>query len=140
MKANSLGLQILWWAEIVVGARALLFFVPVMISKWQLRSLSPYALEDWFMWVAAFASLFYFLIGIVSLLGHKLWRVFHAAAMLIVMLLTFGLWNISTQRQVSLPLLYLLPAVWALFLTAAAGLSRFKRESPDLIKAKAQRA
>ena len=44
--------------------------------------MSPYALEDWFMWVAAFASLFYFLIGIVSLLGHKLWRVFHAAAML----------------------------------------------------------
>ena len=122
MKADSLGSQILWWAEIVVGARALLFFVPVMISKWQLRSLSPYALEDWFMWVAMFASLFYFLIGIVSLLGHKLWRVFHAAAMLIVMLLTFGLWNISTQRQVSLPFLYLLPAVWALFLTAAAGL------------------
>ena len=130
MKANSLGLQILWWAEIVVGARALLFLIPVMISKWQLRSLFPYALEDWFMWVAAFASLFSFLIGIVSLLGHKLWRIFHAVAMLIVTLLTFGLWNMSTQRQVSLPLLYLLPAVWVLFLTAAA----------YLIKAKAQRA
>ena len=130
MKASSLGLQILWWAEIVVGARALLFLIPVMISKWQLRGLSPYALEDWFMWVAAFASLFSFLIGIVSLLGHKLWRIFHAVAMLIVTLLTFGLWNMSTQRQVSLPLLYLLPAVWVLFLTAAA----------YLIKTKAQRA
>ena len=130
MKANSLGLQILWWAEIVVGARALLFLIPVMISKWQLRGLSPYALEDWFMWVAAFASLFSFLIGIVSLLGHKLWRIFHVVAMLIVTLLTFGLWNMSTQRQVSPPLLYLLPAVWVLFLTAAA----------YLIKTKAQRA
>lgn len=130
MKADSLGLQILWWAEIVVGARALLFFVPVMISKWQLRSSSAYALEDWFMWAAAFASLLYFLIGIVSLLGHKLWRIFHAAAMFIVMLLTFGLWNMSTQQQVSLPLLYLLPAVLVLFLTAAV----------YLIKAKAQRA
>lgn len=130
MKANSLGLQILWWAEIVVGARALLFLVPVMISKWQLRSSSVYALEDWFMWVATFASLLYFLIGIVSLLGHKLWRIFHAVAMLIVMLLTFGLWNMSIQRQVSLPLSYLLPAAWVLFLTAAA----------YSIKAKAQRA
>lgn len=130
MKANSLGLQILWWAEIVVGARALLFFVPVMISKWQLRSLSAYALEDWFMWVATFASLFSFLIGIVSLLGHKLWRIFHVVAMLIVMLLTFGLWNMSTRQQVSLPLPYLLPAVWVLLLTAAV----------YLIKAKAQRA
>ena len=130
MKANSLGSQILWWAEIVVGARALLFLVPVMVSKWQLRSSAAYALEDWFMWVATFASLLYFLIGIASLLGHKLWRVFHAVAMLIVILLTFGLWNMSTQRQVSLPLSYLLPAVWALFLTAAA----------YSIKAKAQRA
>lgn len=119
MKANSLGLQILWWAEIVVGARALLFFVPVMISKGQIRSVSPYALEDWFMWVAAFASLLYFLIGIVSLLGHNLWRIFHVLAMLIVALLTFGLWNVSTRQQVSLPLFYLLPAAWALFLTAA---------------------
>ena len=130
MKANSLGLRILWWAEIVVGARALLFLVPLMISKWQLRSLPAYALEDWFMWVAAFASLLYFLIGIVSLLGHKLWRVFHVAAMLIVMSLTFGLWNMSAQRQVSLPLPYLLPAVWVLFLTAAV----------YSIKVKAQRA
>ena len=120
MRANSLGSQILWWVEIVVGARALLFFVPVMISKWQLRSLPAYALEDWFMWVATFASLLYFLTGIVSLLGHKLWRIFHAVAMFIVMLLTFGLWNMSTQRQVSLPLSYLLPAVGALLFMAAA--------------------
>lgn len=120
MKSNSLGLQILWWAEVVVGARALLFLAPVVISKWQIRSLSPAALEDWFLWAAMSAAVFYFLIGIVSLLGHKLWRVFHAAAMVIVLLLTFGLWNISAQQQVSLPLSYLLPAVWALCLTAAA--------------------
>lgn len=119
MKANSLGLQILWWVEIVVGARALLFFVPVMIHKWQTRSMSPHVLEDWFLWVATFAALLYFLIGIVSLAGHKLWRVFHAAAMVIVVLLTFGLWNISDQQRVALPLPYLLPAIWALFLTAA---------------------
>ena len=61
MKANSLGLQILWWAEIVVGARALLFFVPVMINKWQMRGMSPYVLEDWCLWVVTFASLLYFL-------------------------------------------------------------------------------
>lgn len=120
MKSNSLGLQILWWAEIVVGARALLFLAPVMISKWQIRSLSPAALEDWFLWVAMFASVLYCFIGIVSLLGHKLWRVFHAVAMVIILLLTFGLWNISSQQQVSLPLSYLLPAAGALCLTAAA--------------------
>ncbi|OGX27627.1 MAG: hypothetical protein A2705_03855 [Omnitrophica WOR_2 bacterium RIFCSPHIGHO2_01_FULL_52_10] len=119
MKSNSLGLQILWWAEIVVGARALLFLIPVMISKWQVRSLSPSALEDWFLWVAMFVSVLYFLIGVVSLFGHKLWRVFHAVAMVIVLLLTLGLWNISSQQQVSLPLFYLLPAVGALCLTAA---------------------
>lgn len=119
MKSNSLGLQILWWAEIVVGARALLFLAPVMISKWQVRSLSPAALEDWFLWVAMFASVLYFFIGIVSLLGHRLWRVFHAVAMVIVLLLTFGLWNISGRQQVPLPFFYLLPAVWALLLTAA---------------------
>lgn len=130
MKSNSLGLQILWWAEVVVGARALLFLAPVMISKWQVRSLSPAALEDWFLWVAMFASVLYFFIGIVSILGHKLWRVFHAVAMVIVLLLTFGLWNISGRQQVPLPFFYLLPAVWALLLTAAV----------YSIKARAQRA
>lgn len=130
MKSNSLGLQILWWAEVVVGARTLLFLAPVMISKWQVRSLSPAALEDWFLWVAMFAAVLYFLIGIVSILGHKLWRVFHAVAMVIVLLLTFGLWNISIRQQVPLPFFYLLPAVWALLLTAAV----------YSIKARAQRA
>ncbi len=129
MKANSLGLQILWWAEVVVGARALLFLVPVMISKYQSRSLSPYSVEDWFLWVATLTALLYFLIGIASLLGHKLWRVFHAVALLIVLMLTFGLWNISAQQHIVLPLPYLLPAGGALFLTAAV----------YSIKAKAQR-
>lgn len=119
MAVKSLALQVLWWAEIVVGARALLFLAPVMISKWQIRSLSPSALEDWFLWVAMFASVLYFFIGIVSLLGHKLWRVFHGVAVVVVLLLTFGLWNISSQQQVSLPLSFLLPAVGALCLTAA---------------------
>ncbi len=130
MKSNPLGFQILWWAEIVVGARALLFLAPVLISKWQVRSVSPAALEDWFLWVAMFAAVLYFLIGIVSLLGHRLWRVFHAVAMVIVLLLTFGLWNISSRQQVPLPFFYLLPAVWALLLTAAV----------YSIKAQAQRA
>jgi len=66
-----------------------------------------------------FVSVLYFFIGIVSILGHKLWRVFHAVAMVIVLFLTLGLWNISNQQQVSLPLSCLLPAVWALCLTAA---------------------
>jgi predicted ferric reductase len=91
---------------------------------------SPAALEDWFLWVAMFAAALYFLIGIVSLLGHRLWRVFHAVAMVIVLLLTFGLWNISSRQQVPLPFFYLLPAVWALLLTAAV----------YSIKAQAQRA
>ena len=120
MKSNSLGLQILWWAEIVVSARALLFFVPVMISKWQARSLSPYVLEDWFLWVVTFAALLYFLIGIVSVLGHKLWRIFHAVAMLVVVLLTFGSWNISHQQQVPLPFFCFFPTIWALLSTAVA--------------------
>src|SRR3989344_5208231 len=117
MKSNSLGLQILWWAEIVVGARALLFLIPVMISKWQVRSLSPSSLDDWFLWAAMVASALYFFIGIASLSGHKLWLVFHAVAVVIVVLLTLGLWNISGRQQVSLPLSCLLPAVGALCVT-----------------------
>ncbi|GEM_PF-2909670 len=120
MKANSLGLRILCWAEVVVGARALLFFVPVMISKWQLRSLNSYALEDRFLFAATVASLLYFVVGIVSLLGLRLWRVFHVAVMLIVLALTFGLWNAGSQQNISLPLSYFLPAGWAIMVTMGA--------------------
>ncbi len=128
MKANSLGFQILGWAEIVISARALLFLAPVLISKWQMHSLSSGTPEDWFLWVATFAALFYFLIGIVSLAGHKLWRAFHVLAMLIVGLMTFGLWNIGTQQSISLPLSYFLPAGGAIM--ATVGGYFFKMNTP----------
>lgn len=124
MQVNSLGLQMLGWAEVVVGARALLFFVPVMISKWQIRSFSPYALEDWFLWVATFASLLYFFIGIASIFRHTLWRVFHAAAMFVVALVTIGLWHLGSQAHVALSFFYFLPAVWAALVTAAVFLTK----------------
>lgn len=117
MQAKSLGLQILWWAEVVASARAILFFAPVMISRGRAQGLSFSPLEDGFLWIATFASLLWLLIGIASLLGHRFWRFFHALAMAVILALTFALWNAGRQLGVSWPLIYWVPAGCSIIFT-----------------------
>lgn len=117
MPAKPLGLQMLWWAEIVVSARALLFLLPVMINKWQDQSLSPHSADDWFLWVATFASLFYLLVGIVALLGHRLWKMFHYVAALVVVALTAGLVNKTVENHAAVNSAYWFPLIFAVIMT-----------------------
>lgn len=117
MAQKSLGLMILWWAEIVVGARALLFFIPVLINKCLARSFSPAVLEDRFIAWAALTALLYFVVGIVSLGGNKLWRLFHYLAAALTLLGTVGLYSLMAQTQGPPAWGYFVPAIAAVVMT-----------------------
>ncbi|MBI5149766.1 MAG: hypothetical protein HZA28_03240 [Candidatus Omnitrophica bacterium] len=126
MAANSLALQMLWWTEVVVSARALLFLAPVIISRWQEQNLLSSSIDDWFLRVAAFFSLFYFLVGIFSILGHRLWRLFHYTGLVLTGALSAGFLQMVVQRQAPVYPVYWLPAAFALVAAAGACLAGIK--------------
>lgn len=118
MNGNFLRLKILWWAEVIISARALVFFIPVLIDKYLTRSLVPGLLDNLFIAVAAFAAFFYLLVGIVSLLGHKLWRLFHWMGVIVVASLTAGLFYVVQEARMSFKFIYFVPVVLAVMTIA----------------------
>ncbi|MBI5415683.1 MAG: hypothetical protein HZA29_02600 [Candidatus Omnitrophica bacterium] len=113
----------LWWTEIVVGGRALLFLVPVMISRWQGQSFPVSSVDDWFLRVAALSSLFYLLVGIFSVLGHRLWRLFHYTGLALVGALSAGFLQMVVRTHAPVYPVYWLPAAFALAAAAGARLA-----------------
>jgi hypothetical protein len=119
MGGNSLKLKILWWAEVIISARALVFFVPVLIDKYLTKSFVQGLLDHLFIVVAAFAALFYLFIGIVSLLGHKFWRLFHFVGVAVVASLTAGLCDVVQRVHMPLKPVYFVPMIFAVVITLA---------------------
>lgn len=112
MRMESLGLRIWWWAELVVGVRTLLFFVPVMINKYLMKSFSSAILEDRFVAGVTLTALLYFIVGIVSLRGSPLWRLLHYVAAALTVFWTAGLYGLMAQTYT--------PPVWGYFVPAIA--------------------
>lgn len=111
-------MKILWWAEVIISARALVFFIPVLIDKYLTRGLVPGLIDNLFIAVAAFAASFYLLVGIVSLLGHKLWRLFHWMGVIVVASLTAGLFYVVQEARMSFKFIYFVPVVLAVMTIA----------------------
>ncbi len=118
MGGNSLKLKILWWTEVIISARALMFFVPVLIDTYLTKGFVPGLLDHLFMVVAAFAALFYLFIGFISLLGHKLWRLFHFVGVLVVASLTAGLCHVVRQARMPVKFIYFVPVILAVMIIA----------------------
>ncbi len=117
LRSKSLGLTILWWAEIVVGARTLLFFVPVMINKCLMKSFLPAVIEDRFIAGVSLTALLYFIVGIVSLSGSKLWRLFHYLAAALTVFWTVGLYNVMVHTRTPPAWEYFVPTLVAVVTT-----------------------
>ena len=118
MKDRLLVLRILWWCEIVVALRVLLFTVPVIITKQIQDSFSPIFIDDWFVLALTLIAIFYAAVGAVSLLGHKLWRQFHYLVTVLVLLLTAGLFNRMLILNIPVRIFYFLPLIISIGITA----------------------
>lgn len=123
MSDKSLGLKMLWWAEIVVCARAILFFIPVLINKVPqgFSFLNP---GDYFTMLVVVSCVLYLGGGISALLGYKRWRLFHILAAAFVILLTAGLQGTAARTQGIFPAAYFAPAVLGIMAAAGACLMR----------------
>jgi len=119
MKNKPVILQIVLWAEVIISARVLLFSLPVLISKKLSESFGSNLMADWFVIIITLISLFYFLIGIASIAGHKMWRIFHYFAAALTFLLTAALTNLMFVTGEYYSTMYFVPLIFSVMTVTA---------------------
>jgi len=121
MNGKSVGLTILWWCEAIISIRVLLFSIPVMINKYLAKSFALSDLNDRFIAVLTGTALLYCIVGIISILGFRFWKVTHYLAVILTFTLTAGSLYAFDQPSGTVGLNYFAPFIFALVLTALAG-------------------
>lgn len=121
MNEKSVGLTIVWWSETIISLRAMLFSIPVMINKCLEKSFTLSDLNDRFIAVMTATAFMYCIVGIVSILGFRYWKVTHYLAMTATFVLTVGSLYVFDQPQTSVSLNYFAPVIFATVVTALAG-------------------
>jgi hypothetical protein len=111
MQPRSIALQILWWTEIIVSLRILLFFLPVLINKYISPQVAPSHIEDWGAVFLTFALLCYLLTGVLSLMGTRLWRLFHLLSVAVVVVMTLGFMQILSKANAPIKIAYFFPLI-----------------------------
>jgi len=109
MKSRSIVLNIVLWAEIIVAARALMFTLPVLITKYSKGQIYNILLSDWVMFAVTIIAFFYFLTGIASVLQYKGWKVFHYVGLVLTVLLTVALVSKATTLGAAVSFGFFLP-------------------------------
>jgi len=110
MHKRSLGLTIFLWCEIIIAVRILMFSIPALINRNLEKIFSTANIADWFLLNLSFLALYYVMIGFVSLAGFKLWKIFHYAACLLTLILTWSLMKLIAAQGQILSTGYLIPA------------------------------
>jgi len=118
MKGKSVGLVILWWSEVIISLRALLFTVPVIINKILAENFILSDPENRFIILLTLTAVFYLLSGLTSIVGFKFWKYIHFAAALFTVLLTVSALN--GEVQISAGLHYFYPVMIAVIFTVFA--------------------
>ena len=111
MDQKTLSLKILWLAEVIISARILLFSLPVLISRLRTENPPPVSNDDRFIFFVTIAALLYLVIGLASLMDHKLWRVFHYAGAVTVGMLTANFLITLNAFKADIEPVYFLPAL-----------------------------
>ncbi len=124
MNTLSLRLKILFGVEIIAGARVLLFTIPVIISKKTSGVAFPYSVDDWFVLVLSYASALYCIVGIAAICGHKLGKIFHYLAAIVVLFLNAFLLKFIAGRGGEAALIHYTPLIFAMFVTVCVALSK----------------
>jgi len=113
MDGKSVKLVILWWSEMIISLRVLLFSIPVFINKYLAKSFSLADINDRFIAVISVTALLYFGVGLISIIGSKNWKVFQYSAAFIVLALTaYSLYTFD-QPPGSVGLYYFYPVLLA---------------------------
>ena len=117
MKQNSLALQIIWWLEVIVAARTLLFTIPVFIDRNTHQGLTLSRLEDNFIVLLTVTAGIYLIVGFISILGLNFWRVTQYGAVIAVTGATYIFMRLITTQEVTQQLYYFYPLAAAAVFT-----------------------
>jgi len=119
MQSKSIGLTILCWVEVIAAIRILLFTIPVFISQARSSHLVQVSsTDDAFMRMVTFWAVLYLLIGVSSLLGHRLWKMFQYGAAAAALISTAIFLNSVFRSGGSVEVIYLLPGIVSVILAA----------------------
>ena len=105
-----LSLRMIFFAEVIVALRVLFFTVPVMISG-STQDKSPADIDDRFILILTLICALYLMVGIISMLGHRLWRFFHYLASGVVLMLTAAFIQFVVGMKGEVSFFYLLPII-----------------------------
>ena len=117
MNKKPVGLTIVWWVEAIIAIRVLLFSAPVMINKYLAKSFALSDLNDRFMAVMSVTALLYCIVGIVSILGFRYWKVIHYLALISAIVLTVSSLYVLDQASETAGLSYFVPIIFAAIFT-----------------------
>ena len=118
MKGKAVGLVILWWSEVIMSLRVLLFTIPVIINKIIAENFVLSEHESRFIILLTLTALFYLLSGLTSIVGFKFWKWLHFAAAIFTGLLTLNALKGTDQTAAGLYFYY--PVVFSVIITGLA--------------------
>ena len=122
MSDKSVGFKILCWAEMIVSLRVLLFVIPVLINVQSAGSFSVSDPTNQFMIILTTTAVLYFFVGLLSLVGNRLWQAAHLMAVVLVFLVTAASVKISGQLWGGASAHYSAPLFFAVIVTVLAGI------------------
>ena len=129
MGKKSVGFKILCWSEIIISLRVLLFSIPVMINKYSAGSFSLSNLEDQFIGILSLTALLYFIVGVMSLSGNKLWQAAHLLVVVLVVFFTLASVKISGQSLTAENGYFALPLLFSVIATVFTGILNRRKKS-----------
>lgn len=91
MKSKNIFLTIVFWCEIIISARLLMFTIPVLINKYINAQFYVDQISDWNIWVLTLLGFFYFMTGLASALQFRHWKLFHYVGLVLAVILTGAL-------------------------------------------------
>lgn len=130
MKKKALGLQVLWWSEIVVSICILFFTIPVIFIKQLEGNFSPINIDDWAILAFTITAFLYAMVGVASIIGHHLWRQFHYLVTALIFSLSVGLFKRMETIGIDVQWTYFIPMLVSIIITGVLILRLFTKKDP----------
>jgi hypothetical protein len=124
MKSRSILLKIVFFAEMIIAARILVFTLPVIINAYGRGASSLAGIEGLTVITMTLIASFYFMTGLASLLGMRGWKLFHYLGSALTLVLTYSLAQKAVEFNAGMSAVFYIPVAVSLALSLFVGLDK----------------
>jgi len=118
MQSRSIIIKILYWLEVIISARILLFTLPVLLNNLTKGHFSFSNPEDFFITTLTVLGVYYFCVGIVAILEKPAVRLLHILGLILIAGLTAVLLrNISVTSDAQFETYHFIPIFLSILFT-----------------------